>query len=73
MAVTLADKLQDYRPEEQLAALAALFLFHCEILRTPPQDVFSVVTKTFYEGDGSMRLEYRAMKAYLEDDVLRAQ
>lgn len=71
-AVTAADKMQDFLPEIQTAGLAAMFLFMCERWGTPPQDIFAAVSKTFYRGDGSMRHEFKALKAYLANDVFQA-
>ncbi len=68
-AMSVIDRLQDYRPAVQAHALATGFLVMCETLKLNPAEVFQRSQNLMAHSDGTRRAEFRALKAYMENEV----
>ena len=66
--IDVLDRLQNYQPHEQIMAAAALFLSLAEAARVPAQDVFTA-TKNLINGVDGKRVEFRALDAYVRNEL----
>ncbi len=68
--MTIIDAIQDLKPHEQLAGIAATFLLLADYLEIEPQDAF-VIVKNIMNGAEGKRTEFKAVEAYLEGEFVK--
>ena len=68
-SMTVLDRLQNFTPEVQVLASAAVFLTLCENLGTPAQEAFTTV-KNVINGAEGKRSEFLALDAYVKGEIL---
>lgn len=68
-SMAVIDRIQDYRPEVQVLAAAAVFLTLANHWGVPAQDAFTAVTNVMNERDGKRRVEFEAVDAYVENEL----
>lgn len=67
-AMNVLDRLQDFKPEIQVMGAAVVFLELCEYLGVPAQEAF-VATKNLINGDNGRRVEFLAVRDYMEGEL----
>lgn len=67
-AMNVLDRLQDFKPEIQVMGAAVIFLELCDYLGVPPQEAF-VATKNLINGDNGKRVEFLAVRDYMEGEL----
>jgi hypothetical protein len=67
-AMTVLDRLQDFRPEIQIMGAATVFLTLADHLGIPAQEAFTV-TKNLINGDDGKRAEFRGIDAYMKGEL----
>lgn len=70
-AISVIDKLQNYRPEEQYHALAAAFITMCEAAGLNPVEVFQRSQNLMAHADGRRRVEFRGLAAFMRNEIAR--
>lgn len=68
-AMVCADRLQDFPPHVQTAAVCALFLTLCRVHRANAQDVFTITTNLMADPIAGQREEFRALGLYVENEL----
>lgn len=67
--VTVIDAIQALPPEEQIAGITAAFKLLTERFEVSPQDAFDVANNIMHHADGGRRVEFKAMRAYMEGEL----
>lgn len=62
-------KLQNYKPEQQIVAACATFLFLCEHYRITAQDAFTVTTNMIADAPRRQVPEFNAVRDYVENEL----
>lgn len=73
LASKVVDFIQDWRPEDQLLALACSFLLVAEASRIPAQDVFTAsknLMQAPMQTQTGLCPEFQAIQYYLKQEVL---
>lgn len=69
-ALATLNVLQDYRPEEQLAASTALFIILSEQMGAQPHEVYSMVKNIIAFRDKQKFKEFNAIRAYVQNEII---
>ena len=69
-ALATLNVIQDYRPEEQLAAAAAMFIILSEQMGAPPHEVYTMVKNIIAFRDKQKFKEFNVIRAYVEHEII---
>ncbi len=68
-AMHVVDAMQSYRPEAQVAGVAAAFLLLCEAHGISPPDAAQAVSNIIHDSEGRLIPEFRAVRRYYREEV----
>lgn len=68
-SMEVVDRLQKFRPEEQVVGLAATFLLVCEHYQVPVQDVMTVTKNMINEANRKKVPEFDAVALYVRNEL----
>jgi len=68
-SLTVIDRLQKFKPEEQVVGLAATFLLVCEHYRVSVQDVMTVTKNMIHDARRRHVPEFDAVDLYVRNEL----